>query len=52
MAGPMRPQDRVALGDVAANFAGHLINTYKKEDDANKRAKLEGSDPPSAMAMW
>ncbi|HEX4117932.1 MAG TPA: aconitate hydratase AcnA [Rhizomicrobium sp.] len=44
MAGPMRPQDRVALTDVAANFAGHLINTYKKESDANKRAQLEGSD--------
>jgi aconitate hydratase len=44
MAGPMRPQDRVALSDVAANFAGHLINTYKKEGDANKRAKLEGSE--------
>src|SRR6185312_11210315 len=44
MAGPMRPQDRVALSDVASNFAGHLIGTYKKEGDANKRAKLEGSD--------
>ncbi len=44
MAGPMRPQDRVALSDVASNFAGHLISTYKKEGDANKRARLEGSD--------
>jgi aconitate hydratase len=44
MAGPMRPQDRVALGDVAANFGGHLVNTYKKEGDANKRVRLEGSD--------
>jgi aconitate hydratase len=44
MAGPMRPQDRVALGDVAANFGGHLVNTYKKEGDADKRVKLEGSD--------
>ena len=44
MAGPMRPQDRVALSDVASSFATHLINTYKKEDSANKKAKLEGSD--------
>ncbi|HKD47278.1 MAG TPA: aconitate hydratase AcnA [Rhizomicrobium sp.] len=44
MAGPMRPQDRVALSDVPTNFAGHLISTYKKEGVANKRAKLEGSD--------
>ena len=29
--------------DAAHNFAERLINTYKKEDDANKRAKLEGT---------
>ncbi len=44
MAGPMRPQDRVALGGVAGNFAEHIIKTWKKEDVANKRAKLEGSE--------
>jgi aconitate hydratase len=44
MAGPMRPQDRVALSDVSANFAGHLTSTYKKEGDAaSKRVELEGS---------
>jgi aconitate hydratase len=43
MAGPMRPQDRVALGGISGNFAEHLIKTWKKEDTANKRAKLEGS---------
>src|SRR6185369_3684791 len=32
------------LSEAASNFAGHLINTYKKEADANKRAKLQGSD--------
>ena len=49
----MRPQDRVALSGIAGNFAEHLINTFKKEDDANKRAKLEGTrSHPSAMAMW
>ena len=44
MAGPMRPQDRVPLGNVAGNFAENLIGTFKKEADANKRAKLDGSE--------
>ncbi len=44
MAGPMRPQDRVALSGIAGNFAEHLMNTWKKEDSANRRAKLEGSE--------
>ncbi len=43
MAGPMRPQDRVSLSGIAANFAEHLMTTFKKEDSANKRARLEGS---------
>ncbi|MEO8894770.1 MAG: aconitase family protein, partial [Rhizomicrobium sp.] len=42
MAGPMRPQDRVSLGGIAGNFAEHLISTWKKEDVATKRARLEG----------
>jgi aconitate hydratase len=44
LAGPARPQDRVALGDAAHAFASALINTYKKEDDASKRAKVSGID--------
>jgi aconitate hydratase len=44
MAGPMRPQDRVALSGIAGNFAENLISTFKKEDSANKRARLEGSE--------
>ncbi|HYS45810.1 MAG TPA: aconitate hydratase AcnA, partial [Rhizomicrobium sp.] len=44
MAGPMRPQDRVALSGIAGDFAEHLMTTWKKEDSANKRAKLEGSE--------
>jgi aconitate hydratase len=43
MAGPMRPQDRVALGGISGNFAEHLITTFKKEADAQRRAPLEGS---------
>ena len=44
MAGPMRPQDRVPLSGIAGNFAEHLMKTWKKEDVANKRARLEGSE--------
>ncbi len=44
MAGPMRPQDRVSLDSIAGNFAESLITTFKKEAEANKRAKLEGSE--------
>ena len=39
----MRPQDRVALSGIADNFAQALMTTFKKENDANKRAPLEGS---------
>ena len=44
MAGPMRPQDRVALSACRQEFAERLMNTFKKEDEANKRARLEGSE--------
>jgi aconitate hydratase len=44
MAGPMRPQDRVPLAGIAGNFAEALMTTFKKEDAANKRARLEGSE--------
>lgn len=43
MAGPMRPQDRVSLSGISGNFAEHLITTFKKEADAQRRAPLEGS---------
>ncbi|HJW41546.1 MAG TPA: aconitate hydratase AcnA [Rhizomicrobium sp.] len=44
LAGPARPQDRVSLEGAAHEFAVALMNTYKKEDDANRRAKLAGSE--------
>ena len=44
LAGPRRPQDRVALSKVGENFASALIDVFKKEQDAMKRVKLEGSD--------
>src|SRR5262249_30578658 len=44
LAGPSRPQDRVSLADAAHKFAEALINVYKKEDEANRRVKIEGSD--------
>jgi aconitate hydratase len=42
LAGPSRPQDRVALSDAAQAFAVALTDTYKKESDA--RAKIAGSE--------
>jgi aconitate hydratase len=44
LAGPARPQDRVSLGNAAHEFASALINTYKKEDYANKRARIAGTE--------
>ena len=42
LAGPSRPQDRVALSDAAQAFAVALTDTYKKESDT--RAKIAGSE--------
>jgi aconitate hydratase len=44
LAGPARPQDRVPLSGAAHTFADALINVYKKGDDANRRASVEGTD--------
>jgi len=44
LAGPARPQDRVPLGAAAHKFAESLMNVYKKEDDANRRVRIEGTD--------
>ncbi len=44
LAGPARPQDRVPLDQAADAFATALIETYKKEEDANKRGKIEGTE--------
>jgi len=44
LAGPARPQDRVPLDKAADEFASALINTYKKEAEANKRGKIEGTE--------
>ncbi|MBU6473578.1 MAG: aconitate hydratase AcnA, partial [Alphaproteobacteria bacterium] len=43
LAGPRRPQDRVALSDAANEFAVALMDVFKKEDDANRRVPLEGT---------
>ncbi len=44
MAGPRRPQDRVSLENAANEFATALMDTFKKEDDANRRVKVEGTE--------
>jgi aconitate hydratase len=44
LAGPRRPQDRVSLEQAAHEFAVALTDTFKKGDDANRRAKVEGTE--------
>jgi aconitate hydratase len=44
LAGPARPQDRVSLSNASHEFASALMNTYKKENDANRRAKVAGTE--------
>jgi aconitate hydratase len=44
LAGPRRPQDRVELGKVGEEFARSLIDVFKKENEATKRVKIDGTD--------
>ncbi len=44
MAGPKRPEGRVALGDIASNFATALTNEYKKTVDLEKRWAVKGEE--------
>jgi len=44
LAGPRRPQDRVPLSQAASEFNSALVNTFKKGDDANRRAPVNGGD--------
>jgi aconitate hydratase len=44
LAGPKRPQDRVALEKMADNFATALVNEFDKGDTAHKRAGVKGTD--------
>jgi len=44
LAGPRRPQDRVALSDMAPRFAEALIDVFEKEADAMRRVKVEGTN--------
>jgi aconitate hydratase len=44
MAGPKRPEGRVALEDVPAGFAKALETEYKKTVDIAKRYAVEGND--------
>ncbi len=42
LAGPKRPQDRVALKDVKTGFAGSLQNEFGKGGEMDKRSAVEG----------
>src|SRR6185312_15645714 len=42
VAGPKRPQDRIALKDVKAGFTGAMEKEFNKGNELTKRAQVEG----------
>ena len=42
MAGPKRPEGRIALGDIKSGFETALAGEYKKPDELGKRIPVEG----------
>src|SRR6266436_6213870 len=44
LAGPKRPQDRVALKDVKAGFAGAMDREFNKSAEAGKRVPVDGRE--------
>ncbi|MGY6710002.1 MAG: aconitate hydratase AcnA [Rhizobiaceae bacterium] len=44
MAGPKRPEGRVALGDIASGFEAAMASEYKKTGDLEKRWPVKGED--------
>lgn len=44
LAGPRRPQDRVALSSAASAFGQELSGFYKKGDDLDRKATVEAAD--------
>jgi aconitate hydratase len=43
LAGPRRPQDRVPLSKATGEFSEALNNIFRKQDDAGRRVKVEGT---------
>ncbi len=44
MAGPKRPEGRIALENISSGFAEAMKSEYKKNDDLSKGYKVEGED--------
>jgi len=44
LAGPKRPQDRVALGEAKAGFAGAMASEFKRGDAIGRRYAVEGAN--------
>jgi aconitate hydratase len=44
LAGPRRPQDRVALSKATTEFSGALSKIFKKQDESGRRVKVEGTN--------
>jgi len=52
LAGPMRPQDRVALFRRGLQVSPIPDQSYKKASPPTRKVQLEGSKASIAMAMW
>ena len=52
LAGPKRPQDRVALKDVKTGFAVSMDKEFNKGAEAKKRVPVTGRNTISATATW
>src|SRR5690606_25436228 len=44
MAGPKRPEGRIALEDIAAGFASAMESEYQKPGQVDNRYAVEGAD--------
>ena len=44
MAGPKRPEGRIALSGIKSGFAASLADEYKKPNELDKSAQVEGAD--------
>ena len=52
LAGPKRPQDRIALKDVKAGFATSMDKEFNKGNELKKRVPVDRKTTTSATATW
>jgi aconitate hydratase len=52
LAGPKRPQDRVALGAASSQFVDHMDKEFGKPGELGRRFPVQGGNSISATATW